>query len=99
VGEDILSRNYILNKTPYKKLGKISYELFNAQSSSYKYIKVWGRLEKITVPPPKKVKIWTYYIRYETILEGYSDTEWISDIKNSKSINKFIFVIREAIVS
>jgi len=58
MGEDIFSRNCIMNKTPYKKLGKILYELLNVQSSSYKYIKVWGCLETITVPLPKKVKIW-----------------------------------------
>jgi hypothetical protein len=50
-------RNYILNKTPYKKLGKISYELLNVQSSSYKYIKVWRCLEKITFLHQKKLKI------------------------------------------
>jgi hypothetical protein len=42
VGMDILSTNYILNKTPYKKLGKISYELLNSQSPSYKYLKCGG---------------------------------------------------------
>jgi hypothetical protein len=35
----------------------------------------------------------------ECIIEGYSDANWISNIKDSKSTNRFVFVIGEAIAS
>jgi hypothetical protein len=38
-------------------------------------------------------------MRYETILEGYSDANWISNTKDLKFTNRFIFVIEEAIAS
>ena len=43
-GEAILS-----NKSPY--------ELWKGRRPSYKYLKVWGCLDKVAVPIPKKVKI------------------------------------------
>ena len=56
-GEAILSANYFLNKVPKKKVEKTPYELWKGIKSSYKYLRVWGCLAKVTVPPPKKVKI------------------------------------------
>ena len=56
-GEAILSANYLLNKVPKKKVEKTSYELWRGQQASYKYLRVWGCLAKIAVPPPKKVKM------------------------------------------
>ena len=56
-GEVILSANYLLNKVPKKKVEKTLYELWRGQQSSYKYLRVWGCLAKVVVPPPKKVEI------------------------------------------
>ena len=56
-GEAILSANYLLNKVPKKKADKTPYELCKGIKLSYKYLRVWGCLAKVTVPPPKKVKI------------------------------------------
>ena len=56
-GEAILSVNYLLNKVPKKKVEKTSYELWKGIKPSYKYLRVWGCLAKVAVPPPKKVKI------------------------------------------
>ena len=56
-GEAILSANYILNLIPHKKTNKSLYELWKGRRPSYKYLKVWGCLTKVTVPIPKKVKI------------------------------------------
>ena len=56
-GEAILSTNYILNQIPHKKTNKSPYELWKGRRPSYKYLKVWGCLAKVTVPIPKKVKI------------------------------------------
>jgi hypothetical protein len=36
--EAISSTNYIINKIPYKKLDKISYDLWYGPRPSYKYI-------------------------------------------------------------
>ena len=56
-GEAILSANYLLNKVPKKKAEKTPYELWRGQQPFYKYLRVWGCLAKVAVPPPKKVKI------------------------------------------
>ena len=56
-GEAFLTANYLLNKVPKKKAEKTPYELWKGRKSSYKYLLVWGCLAKVTVPPPKKVKI------------------------------------------
>ena len=55
--EALLSTNYILNKLPHKKLDKTPYSLWKGQSPSYKYLKVWGCLDKVMVPIPKRIKI------------------------------------------
>ena len=41
----------------------------------------------------KKLKYGLHYMRYLIILEGYSDVNQISDIKDLKSTNRFIFII------
>ena len=56
-GEALLTSNYILNKIPNKVTGKTPYELWKGNVPSYKYLKVWGCLAKVAVPPPKKVTI------------------------------------------
>ena len=56
-GEAILSTNYLLNKVPKKKVEKTPYELWKGMKPSYKYLRVWGCLAKVAVPPPKKVRI------------------------------------------
>ncbi|KAL1225865.1 Retrovirus-related Pol polyprotein from transposon TNT 1-94 [Cardamine amara subsp. amara] len=56
-GEALLTTNYILNKIPHKVTGKTPYELWTGNVPSYKYLKVWGCLAKVAVPPPKKVSI------------------------------------------
>ena len=56
-GEALLTTNYILNKIPHKVTVKTPYELWKGNLPSYKYLKVWGCLAKVAVPPPKKVTI------------------------------------------
>ena len=56
-GEAILSANYLLNKITKKKVEKTPYELWKGIKPSNKYLRVWGCLAKMTVPPPNKVKI------------------------------------------
>ncbi|KAL2486304.1 cysteine-rich RLK (RECEPTOR-like protein kinase) 8 [Abeliophyllum distichum] len=34
-----------------------------------------------------------HYTRYPTVIEGYSDANWISDIKDSKSTSGFVFTL------
>ena len=55
--EAILSTNYLLNKVPIRKAEKTPYEFWRGRQSSYKYLRAWGCLAKVVVPPPKKVKI------------------------------------------
>ena len=56
-GEALLSKNYILNRLPHKKLDKTPNELWKGQSPSYKYLKVRGCLVKVMVSIPKRIKI------------------------------------------
>ena len=56
-GDAILSANYLLNKIPFKKKDVTPYELWMGRKPSYKFLKVWGCLAKVVVPPPKVQKI------------------------------------------
>ncbi|RVX22336.1 Retrovirus-related Pol polyprotein from transposon TNT 1-94 [Vitis vinifera] len=56
-GEAILTANYLLNKVPKKKAEKTPYELWKGRKPSYTYLRMWGCLAKVAVPPRKKVKI------------------------------------------
>ncbi|XP_076914548.1 uncharacterized protein LOC143573594 [Bidens hawaiensis] len=56
-GEAILSANYVLNMIPRKKISETPYELWMGKKPSYKYLKVWGYLAKLTVPSPKALTI------------------------------------------
>ena len=40
-----------------------------------------------------------HYTRYPAVLEGYSDANWISDIKDSKSTSGYVFTLAGAAVS
>ncbi|KAD6118818.1 hypothetical protein E3N88_10089 [Mikania micrantha] len=56
-GEAILLATYLLNKIPFKKKDVTPYELWMGRKPSYKYLKVWGCLAKVVVPPPKVQRI------------------------------------------
>ena len=56
-GDAILSANYLLNKIPFKKKDVTPYELWMGRKPSYKFLKVWGCLAKVVVPPPKVQKL------------------------------------------
>ena len=51
-----------MNKVPKKKGEKTPYELWSGRQTSYKYLRVWECLDKVAVPPPKKVKIGPKYV-------------------------------------
>ena len=40
-----------------------------------------------------------HYTRYPIVLEGYSDADWLSNVKNSKSHSGYVFILAGAIVS
>ena len=40
-----------------------------------------------------------HYTRYPTILEGYSDSNWISNVKDSKSHSGYVFTLGGGAVS
>ena len=40
-----------------------------------------------------------HYTRYPAVLEGYSDANWISDMKDSKSTSGYVFTLAGAAVS
>ena len=40
-----------------------------------------------------------HYTKYLVVLKGYSDSNWISNIKDSKSHNGYVFTLRGATVS
>ncbi|GKE92380.1 retrotransposon protein, putative, ty1-copia subclass [Tanacetum coccineum] len=56
-GEAILTATYLLNKIPRKEKEETPYELWMGRKPSYQYLRVWGCLAKVAVPPPKAQKI------------------------------------------
>ena len=40
-----------------------------------------------------------HYTRYPAVLEGYSDANWISNVKDSKLRSGYVFTLRGAAVS
>jgi hypothetical protein len=40
-----------------------------------------------------------YYTRYPTVLEGYSDANWIFDTNDTKSMSGYVFTLGGAAVS
>ena len=40
-----------------------------------------------------------HYTRYPVVLEGYSDANWISEVKNSKSTSGYVFTLAGAAIS
>ena len=40
-----------------------------------------------------------HYTRYPAVLEGHSDVNWISDIKDYKSTSGYVFRLAGAVVS
>ena len=56
-GEAILSANYLLNTIHRKEKNETPYELWMGRKPSYKYLRVWGCLAKVVVPPPKVQKL------------------------------------------
>ena len=40
-----------------------------------------------------------YYIEYLVVLEGYIDANWISNVKDSKSQNGYVFTLGGVVVS
>lgn len=56
-GEALLTACHIINKIPYKKTNKTSYELWKGRVPRYHYFKVWGCLAHVAVPIPNKTKL------------------------------------------
>ena len=79
-----MTANFLLNKVPKKKAEKTPYELWKGIKPSYQYLRVWGCLGKVTVPPPKKVKIGPTIV----------DCTFIDYAHNS---NAYRFLVRELI--
>ncbi|XP_073051721.1 secreted RxLR effector protein 161-like [Primulina eburnea] len=40
-----------------------------------------------------------HYTRYPAVIEGYSDANWISDMKDSKSTSGFVFILGGAAIA
>ena len=89
-GEAVLTANYLLNKLPHKKLDKTPYELWKGRKPSYKYLKVWGCLAKVVVPPPKRVKLGPKTI--DCVFLGYAENSSAYRFKVFKSDNEDIEV-------
>ncbi|RVW41557.1 Retrovirus-related Pol polyprotein from transposon TNT 1-94 [Vitis vinifera] len=57
VGKGYMSDGMWKLNVPKKKAEKTPYELWKGRKPSYTYLRMWGCLAKVAVPPPKKVKI------------------------------------------
>ncbi|GJT45275.1 retrovirus-related pol polyprotein from transposon TNT 1-94 [Tanacetum coccineum] len=45
------------------------------------------------------LRLWLYYDRNPAFIEGYSDANWISDIKDSRSTSGYVFILGGAAIS
>ena len=61
---------YLLNTVPKKKAEKTPYKLWKGRKPSYKYLRMWGCLAIVAVPPAKKVNIWPKTV--DCIFIGYA---------------------------
>ncbi|KAK6117910.1 hypothetical protein DH2020_048347 [Rehmannia glutinosa] len=59
----------------------------------------WKALTKVLKYLKYTLEYGLYYLRYPAVLEGYSDTSWISDSKDSYSTSGYIFTIGGGAVS
>lgn len=56
-GGALLCECHILNKIPQENYDKSTYELWKGRKPSYKYLKVWGCLAKVALPPRKTTRL------------------------------------------
>ncbi|GAA0142793.1 hypothetical protein LIER_35635 [Lithospermum erythrorhizon] len=56
-GEAVLFACHILNRVPHKKLDKTPYEIWKGYRSNMSFLKVWGCLDKVGLPDPKRTNI------------------------------------------
>ncbi|KAD4179829.1 hypothetical protein E3N88_28420 [Mikania micrantha] len=99
VGEAIVSATYLLNKIPFKKKDVTPYELWMGRKPSYKYLKVWGCLAKVVVPPPKVQRIGPKTV--DCVFIGYAHHSsayrfLVYDSKNPEIHNNTIMESRNA---
>ncbi|KAL7095434.1 hypothetical protein ACP275_10G023700 [Erythranthe tilingii] len=59
----------------------------------------WNALTRVLRYLKSTLDFGLHYTRYPSVLEGYSDANWISDTKDSKSTSGYIFTIGGAAVS
>jgi len=110
-GGATLTVNYVLNKVPHNKLEKTPYELWKGRKSSYKYLKVWVCLTKLTILNLKLVKIGPktvdcVFIGYTYNSSAYRFLVYKSNIKNihpniimesrNATFFKDVFTLKEA---
>ncbi|CAH9115649.1 unnamed protein product [Cuscuta europaea] len=58
----------------------------------------WKAIVRVLRYLRKTQNLGLHYGRYPAVLEGYSDTSWISDIKDSKSTSGYVFTLKGAAV-
>ncbi|TLX69083.1 transposase family protein, partial [Labilibacter sediminis] len=98
-GEAILSANYLLNKIPRKEKDETPYELWMGRKPSYKYLRVWGCLAKVVVPPPKLQKLGPKTV--DCVFIGYAENSsayrfLVHDSKNPEIHKNTIMESRNA---
>ena len=59
----------------------------------------WKALVRVLRYLKYTLNYWLHYTRYPVILERYSDANWISDTKDTKSTSGFVFTLGGAAVS
>ena len=96
LGEAILSANYILNRMPQKKSNQSLYELWKGRRPSYKYLRLWGRLAKVAIPIPKKVKIGPKIVDFVFIGYAHNSNTYCFLIHKSEIFDMHVNTIIES---
>ena len=78
----------------------IAYSVSKLSSyTSYPRAKHWHEIMRVVKYLHFTHDFGLHYTSYPTILEGYSDANWISNVKDSKSHSGYVFTLRGISVS
>ncbi|CAA0819557.1 Uncharacterized mitochondrial protein AtMg00710, partial [Striga hermonthica] len=91
-GEAVLTKNHILNKIPPKGKEETPYEMWKDRKSSFKYLKVWGCLAKVSVPEPKQMRIGPKTV--DCVFIGYAYNSTVYRLLVHKSENQEASVVK-----
>ena len=59
----------------------------------------WKAIDRVLGYLKKTISLWFFYSEFPTVLEGYSDSSWITSMSDSKSTSGWIFTLGRGVIS